>query len=1383
MDHDLEPHRQEQTQHGAAPLALLQMVSLAYLPISRGQLLQCLELAQLRDEQGAPWSSASLAQAIDALVAVGELQTQGTKLCCEPLKAESLARQLLGSEQVEPMVNAIRSVFKIADYRYGYFVRQFNEGVRDLRLALYAGRFDDFSKLAQTIQSYFSTEWRSKNPYLTLFDNPFQGAQLDRLPTDISLTVAATLLAVRLNRLESCAGPMSWLRDRARMAPEEQRPWFATILCEPMILRGHIDDAIQLSRLCSSTSVSSVQGLALVLRGQMAEALKTFDTFLKESKKTQDLRKLGMAGWSGMAYVIALIASGDPKQLERASNHIAAVMKGGSPILSVYACLGHVARATQSVEAAATGEEQRTEAVLERDFHGALFRALSSWWIDGAGERVDLERMQQLARKAESQGYRWIAAEALELLGRMNLPSCAERAQRYHYEMGTTTLLDAIRRQPLWERALGALDRLKNDFDQVSPSTRNTRFAWFLTPALDSGQCLLEAREQKRGPGQAWNLGKTVTINRMLTAQQDLEGLTDQDRAVIAMIRQLDASKRGGERRVECMAAIALLVDHPHLFWAHEPKQSVQLLQGQPEIILSRERHQFHLRLYPNFGEQSRYLLMRETRHRLRIYELGSDQERVLRIIGNEGLFFPRAAEERLKKTMESLSQRFCVRSDIGGGNIEFLPASDQVQALLSPAPQGLELELMVYPQGDRGAAFTPGYGPEFLGEPTWDGVIQRGVLRDLAAERATAEQIFQVCRSWIKPAEHPYHGHSINPASACELLIALRQMEPQVQLRWPQGEVIKIRGEAQSHQLALQIESQGEWLQVNGNVVVDQDMVVALRDLMQAAATPGTRFVVLKDGQYLALSEQLLQRVRDLGGLSELDDQLIRVHALAADQLAKIVTDNEGTVTDPGWRALLERREALTLWHPDIPKTLNATLRDYQIAGFQWLVRHAQSGAGACLADDMGLGKTLQTLCLLLYRASLGPALVVAPTSVCGNWESEAAKFAPSLKVRWITNGLREQRAFEADAQDLVIMSYTLFQQETESLAEIEWATVVLDEAQAIKNAGTKRSQAAMKINAQFRMITTGTPIENHLGELWNLFRFINPGLLGSLDSFTNRYAIPIEKNADAEARERLRRLIQPFVLRRTKSQVLSELPQRTEVTLTLDLNPQERAMYEAVRLEALESVTISGEDQPNRIRVLAGIMKLRRACCHGSLILSDRTWASGKITALLDIVEELRESGHRALVFSQFVDFLQIIRNALNEQSIHYQYLDGSTPSAERSRRVKAFQEGEGDLFLISLKAGGVGLNLTGADYVIHMDPWWNPAVEDQASDRAHRIGQTRPVTVYRLISRDTIEEKIVALHERKRNLADSLLSGAGETSTISTEELICLLQESQQ
>jgi superfamily II DNA or RNA helicase len=1367
----------EKTDFPTHLLELLQLVSLAYVPVTRGQILQCLEAAQCRDEADKAWTTAALTPVLDDLLSRNVLVAQGPRVSCEAQVAERVARALVAGERRDALIEAIRSVFKIADYRYGYFVRQFAEGVRDLRLALYAGRYEDFTRLSQTLQSYFSAEWRSRNPYVAIFDNPFQPEQFDGLPPEISLPVAATLVAVRVNRLDSCAGPMSWLRDKAKTARDEQKNWFAAVLCEPMVMRGYIDDAIALSRSKGGTAATPVAGLASVLRGHLDEGLKIFESVLKDGKKTQDLRKVGMAGLSGVAYVIALIASGDPKKLEKASSHIAAVMKGGTAMLSVYACLGHAARATQSVDVLPTDERAEGS---DKDPFGTLFRSLANWWVDGAGERIDRDRLKDVAAKAESQGYRWVAAEAMELLGRMDFSAYQQRAEKLHYELGTVSLADVIRRQPLWERALGALDRLGGEFSTATPPQRNTRFAWYLTYSPDSGQYLMEAREQRRGTGNQWGQGRAVTLNRLLGAQQDLEGLTDQDRAAIAAIRLAESSKKGGEKRVACVEAIAALVGHPLVFWSHDPAKPVQIAHGQPEIAALRERNQLRVTIAPLFPEDSAYCIIREARHRLRVVEATPDQERVLKILGRDGLVMPKNAEERLSKTVERLSLRFPVRSDIGGGNIETAPADGQIYALLSPADTGLQLELVVQPEGERGDPFIPGAGPEAIGQTAPDEILQRRVLRNLKQEKAAADKLFEVCSPWIKPTSDPYHGISPNPAFACELLQALKEQGDAVKLRWPAGETLKIRGEVDASQLSLQVSSQGDWLGVSGNVAVDANTVVELKALLEAASTPGTRFVALKDGQYLALSEQLLKRVRELGSLSEQHADLLRVHSLAAPQLSTVVEEVPLTDTDSGWRALLEKQEALSAWKPELPEALQAELRDYQRAGFEWLARHANAGAGACLADDMGLGKTLQTLTLLLYRASQGPALVVAPTSVCGNWQAEAARFAPSLKVRWLGNGPRDRNFADAGPGDLVIMSYTLFQQEGDNLAGKEWSTVVLDEAQAIKNAGTKRSQAAMKLNARFRLITTGTPIENHLGELWNLFRFINPGLLGSLDSFTERFAVPIERNSDPEARERLRRLIQPFVLRRTKSQVLSELPPRTEVTLTLDLSPEERAMYEAVRLDALENVSVEGEDQPNRIRVLAGIMKLRRACCHGGLVLPNREWASGKIAALMEIIEELHESNHRALVFSQFVDFLEIIRQAIDEKGISYHYLDGSTPSAERVRRVKAFQDGEGDLFLISLRAGGVGLNLTGADYVIHMDPWWNPAVEDQASDRAHRIGQTRPVTVYRLISRDTIEEKIVALHERKRHLADSLLEGAGEVSSISTEELIGLLQE---
>jgi SNF2 family DNA or RNA helicase len=317
------------------------------------------------------------------------------------------------------------------------------------------------------------------------------------------------------------------------------------------------------------------------------------------------------------------------------------------------------------------------------------------------------------------------------------------------------------------------------------------------------------------------------------------------------------------------------------------------------------------------------------------------------------------------------------------------------------------------------------------------------------------------------------------------------------------------------------------------------------------------------------------------------------------------------------------------------------------------------------------------------------------------------------------------------------------------------------------------------MGLKGDFRIIATGTPIENHLGELWNLFNFINPGLLGSREYFNGKFAQPIEGENDSEARAGLKKLISPFILRRLKRDVLSELPPRTDITLHVDLSDEETALYEALRLEAVNQMK-EGDMMPGqqRIRALASITRLRRAVCNPNMVLGGGNMPSAKLEVLGGVLDELLENNHRALVFSQFVDHLSLIRDYLGKRGISYQYLDGATPAKKRTEAVHAFQAGLGELFLISLRAGGIGLNLTAADYVIHMDPWWNPAVEDQASDRAHRIGQLRPVTVYRLVANNTIEEKIVKLHAQKRDLADSLLEGSEISAKMSLDDVLALL-----
>ncbi len=591
--------------------------------------------------------------------------------------------------------------------------------------------------------------------------------------------------------------------------------------------------------------------------------------------------------------------------------------------------------------------------------------------------------------------------------------------------------------------------------------------------------------------------------------------------------------------------------------------------------------------------------------------------------------------------------------------------------------------------------------------------------------------------------------------------------------VEWPEGKKMAVSPQLSFDQLRIRIRKKQNWFALDGQIAIDESLVLDMRQLLSLAQKASGRFLPLGHGQFLTLTNEFKRRLEEIGTFTESGKDGVLIHPLAALTIEDLTRERRQIEADQAWREQIENLRRAEAFNPGIPSTLRAELRDYQVEGFKWLARLAQWGVGACLADDMGLGKTVQALAILLDRAPGGPSLVVAPTSVCLNWQEEAERFAPTLKVTLFGGRNRKKLLADLGPYHLLVTSYGMLQQETRNLSAIQWQTIVLDEAQAIKNLSTKRSKAAKALNGKFRMITTGTPIENHLGELWNLFHFINPGLLGSLDHFNEQFAVPIERHNDREVLRRLKKAIKPFILRRIKSQVLEELPSRTEIILKVTLSKEERAFYEALRQEALASLLhMQGPEGHRHIKILAEIMKLRLACCNCRLVSNQVAITSSKLELFNSIVDELLENRHKALVFSQFVGHLALIRASLDARHINYRYLDGNTPPRQRKREVDAFQAGDGDLFLISLKAGGLGLNLTAADFVIHMDPWWNPAVEDQASDRAHRYGQTRPVTIYRLVTRDTIEERIVQLHREKKELAESLLEGTDIGGRISSE-----------
>jgi SNF2 family DNA or RNA helicase len=685
-------------------------------------------------------------------------------------------------------------------------------------------------------------------------------------------------------------------------------------------------------------------------------------------------------------------------------------------------------------------------------------------------------------------------------------------------------------------------------------------------------------------------------------------------------------------------------------------------------------------------------------------------------------------------------------------------------------------------PLGTGGAYYQPGNGgasvlAELDGKP-----VQ--AKRDLALEKQRAKEVIQACPGFSQ-AEQDNSGDWLleEPEQCLELLLQLQALPPdQAQVEWPEGVKFKLLGQSTGSGFNLNIKQEHDWFALQGELRVNENTVIEIQQLLGLLNAGQGRFLQLQDGQFIALTDAFRRRLEDLKAYADITGKKVRINPLAALTLDDW-DDSLGSIkADKHWQAHMQRLRSARKFQPVLPSTFQAELRDYQMDGYIWLARLAQWGVGACLADDMGLGKTVQGLALLVDRAPNGPSLIVAPTSVCMNWEKEAKRFAPTLKPQLLGTGDRQRVLENLEPFDLLICSYGLLQQEqvADMLAKIRFQTVILDEAQAIKNTATRRSQGAMNLQGDFKIIMTGTPLENHLGELWNLYRFINPGLLGSQEQFNQRFAGPIERDRNSLAKQQLKKLIQPFILRRTKTQVLQELPPRTEIPMYVELSNEEMAFYEALRRESLQILT-STETQAGQkhLLILAAITKLRRSCCNTRLANAEISLPSSKLAAFGDIVDELLDNKHKALVFSQFVDHLQIIKDYIEQRGIRYQYLDGSTPIKERQKRVDAFQRGEGELFLISLKAGGVGINLTAADYVIHMDPWWNPAVEDQASDRAHRMGQLRPVTIYRMIAKDTIEEKIVALHSHKRDLADSLLDGADISGKMSADDLLGLMR----
>jgi superfamily II DNA or RNA helicase len=1349
---------------------VLRMKSLMLLPTSKTEFLEAVTRGGLRMSDGKAWSSAPLNTVLDGLVRQRLLTAQ---LACPESLLHPVAVDAAASSDGPALIAAVARAFPArSPYRYGPPDRQVT--LRRLWLAIHANDTAGFAAardlwatghvagLAQPLAEMFAdvplgANWLASR-HASIQAALFEAKLLHLLATGKPAPDLAAVLAACRERVEQAV--FAGLRP-------------LVIHCD--LLAGRLDAVRRAANPDGATP--ELQGALAFLAGDNAAAIGSYRDALKQHRKRLGKRKIFLQGIHGPLFLLALLRARDGAVHAEIQSGIDAALAEESPygggIIAVQAMLWLV----QGTEAKARELVKRLGAAMPPEPFSAACVFLAT---HAFGDEISA------AQRADSAARFVALKDCLPLVARIHA-EILTRTDAKHGPFATwlsetgaeigiafTEIIEL--RQP-WERALESLDAFLGGGapePAASPAAKTRRLAWFLDPHTRTIE-VLEQSARRAG----WTDGRPVAMKRLQEQDPRLDYLTPQDRTALRTLRRDPGGWYGEEAfSFDTPRTIPALIGHPAVFDARQRAQPLDLVAYPLELVVSERKDGYRVALSHSANEAAVFLEA-ETPSRYRVIEFPKRLLALQELLGPHGLTVPREARDQVIAMARRVNPALPIRAEIAEIAQAGIAGDAAPVVQMLPHEAGLKLTMIVRPFGAEGPAYVAGIGGRSVLATI--GADRVRANRDLEREIAARAALIAACPTLREHHDGEAHEVFIEELGAClESLLEIQAYPGAVSVEWPQGRKMQVSA-VNADKIKIRVGEDRGWFTVDGSVALDDDQVLEMRTLLDRLDRAQGRFVQLEDGRFIALTRQLQSQLQRIAAVSEPSRNGRRVHALAAPMLEAALEDSGQVSADAAWKRHVARIRAAEDWTPVVPATLQAELRDYQVDGFAWMSRLARWGAGACLADDMGLGKTVQAIAVMLDRAAEGPSLVVAPTSVCPNWEAEIARFAPTLASHRLAPAAdRAGLIARLGPRDVLVTSYGLLHQEAEALAARPWQMVVLDEAQAIKNAESKRAQASLSLKAGLRLALTGTPVENYLDELWSLFNFVNPGLLGSREGFQKRFAVPIERDRNPEARQALRNLLRPFLLRRTKSAVLSELPPRTEQTIRVEMGDAERAFYEALRQRALETLAaLDTAPGKRKIHILAEITRLRRACCSPALIDAAAGVSGGKLDAFMVLVDELIRNQHRALVFSQFVGHLALVRAALDAYGIAYEYLDGGTPSAERARGVAAFQSGSAPLFLISLRAGGTGLNLTAADYVVHLDPWWNPAVEDQASDRAHRIGQLRPVTVYRLIMQDSIEERILRLHADKRDLAADLLEGSETTARLSEEELLDLIR----
>ena len=1388
----------------------------------------------IKDEKDVPLSATKLKWAIEFLERQGFLDGRSRAgMLCEPYLVEPLCayfrkKHLAAFKRVVEVVRAEMPMYPRPNNTYYIDVPN---GMAEARFTLYEGNIEKFYETVNNLGRMYNTSFDFNDFIRNFFaygSDALHWELLEEMPFDIGLIAVINSMMKNLWDGKDVIDYQIFIVKRIDNVRGNQRNVLIEALKMAALFKGDkklYTDYNNLYKVQTDADALNGQAVLQFLEENTEGVLSNLEARIKKTRSETGNKKAFIDGNAGLFAIAAILKSNSPDFMGRIPQYLSLALPTHPHYKSYqYLAATHHFLQNRQRDAHMILASYPPTHTLEKIFYGC-----AAIWCELKVDNMTWQLYETYHNKAQKEGLEWVQMEYAAILSEAFKGIEEGKSLKYldiwdklEQKLDMKSLMYSVPKFESWQLSLQALSTIAAVTKNTEGSKKkegDSRVVYMISP----NPIVIQPKEQTMNKSGAWSAGRNIALKRF--KQNDVPNMSPQDHKIAATITLYSGSWGNDVAEFNVEKAFPMLIGHPYLFLMDNPNASLELTERKPELIVEAKGQNYEIS-FPHKVTFTGINVLKETPTRYAIMKIEQKHIDIINALGGKALKVPKVAEKQLAEIVGRLSSVITVQSTLLEDNtdLEKVKGDATIHVHLLPVNDGMKVEFYIKPFKDTPPFVKPAKGStNLIAEVNGK---RKVAVRDLKQEKKNAEAVENALQSLGKFESFEMEWLLETPDDCLETLLELRKLTanndatppkvedkkalakpkklkkgeitentegadlsenglPKVIIEWPKGERFKILKQLGFESLSLRVSRKNDWFSLEGEVKVSEDRVLSMKTLLELVSTAKSngQFIELGDGQFLALTKQLSKKLKALSDYADPQkDGSLRFHPLAAGAIDDFTSEIDQLEADNHWKAHLKKLKNLSNVRAELPSTFNAELRPYQLDGYQWLMRLADWGVGACLADDMGLGKTVQALAMLTARAENGAALVLAPVSVCRNWEREARRFAPTLNPIIFRDGDRAEMVKNLQPFDVLICTYDLMQREAEILRGVKFSTIILDEAQAIKNYTTKRTKAAMELQGDFRVITTGTPVENHLGELWSLYNFINPGLLGSIGHFQEKFGTPIDKNGDRDKKTHLRKIIQPFILRRKKNDVLDDLPPKTEITLSVNLSEGERAFYETLRRNAVESLENMKDDGEGskQLKILAELMRLRRACCNPNLVSPELGLKSSKLELFAETVEELLDNGHKALVFSQFVGHLGLIKEWVESKGIKYQYLDGSTPPHKREEAIAAFQSGRGgDLFLISLKAGGTGLNLTAADYVIHTDPWWNPAVEDQASDRAHRIGQTRPVTIYRLITENTIEEKILQLHAHKRDLADSLLEGSDASAKMTSADLLALMK----